>query len=202
MHLAAQARSTCAVLRAGWQRDAARLSRADLGCFPDRVLRQTRAAAEDFDAAVLAWFDEVAVRAGLVGLELPPAPPVPAYLALPRRSSLEDGLSAVVGAGFGLGASLTVGRYLAELGATATTLTGCAGTGLALTWWVVRTRRVLSARAALERWVGEVAAGLRTALEERVLTAELTLLTGGGGTGDFGRSIPGRGGPALRNTPD
>jgi hypothetical protein len=52
----------------------------------------------------------------------------------------------------------------------------CGGAGVALAGWVVRTRRLVTARAALERWAGEVASGLRAALEERVLVAESALL--------------------------
>ena len=190
LQLAAQARSTCAGLRAGWQAEAARLSRTGLGSFPDRVVRQARRAADEFEAAVVDRFAELADRAGLAGVE-PSGAAAPAALpAAPRGSALEDGLSAVVGAGFGLGVALTAGRLLAELGATPATLTGCGGIGLALSWWVVRARRLLSARTALHRWSGEVASGLRAALEERLLTIEPVLMTAVR-TAHFGPGRPG-----------
>jgi hypothetical protein len=42
--------------------------------------------------------------------------------------------------------------------------------------WVVRTRRLLTVRAAMDRWAAELASGIRTALEERLLAAESALV--------------------------
>ena len=62
--------------------------------------------------------------------------------------------------------------------------------GLLLGLWVVRTRRLLSERAAADRWALEVTAALRSALEDEVTVrfaaAEVMLLT----SGPFGGSPP------------
>jgi len=45
--------------------------------------------------------------------------------------------------------------------------------GSVLTGWVIRTRGLLAERAALDRWVAEVTAGLRSVLEDHLLTVLL-----------------------------
>jgi len=178
MQLAAEARVMCAALRAELQQEASLISGRGLDAFPGRVLSQARQMADDFEAAVAARSAQLADSAGLGAVRVPKASALEAYLPQPRRSALENRLSAVVGTGFGLGVALTVGRALADLcpGAGPAVRLGCGVIGVALTWWVVRTRRLLTARAALERWVAEVAVGLRTAMEQRVLTVESALL--------------------------
>lgn len=196
--LAALVRSRCAELRSAWQREAGRLQRPDLRAFEVRVLRQASRSADEMAVAVTERFEAAARRGGLevagfgavAALRFRPPPP--------RRWQLEDRLSAVVGVGFGLGGSLTAGRIVAGWGATPEMLIGCAGIGLSLTWWVVAARRLLSARAGMERWTAEVAAGLRAALEELVLTAESELIS------RYRPSPPvsGHRRPLLRDTPD
>ena len=178
MQLAGQARAMCAALRAELQQEASLISGRGLDAFPGRVLSQARQAADHFGAAVAARSARLAGSAGLSAVRVPDASALGAYLPQPRRSALENRLSTVVGTGFGLGVALTVGRVLADLcpGAGPAVRLGCGVIGVALTWWVVRARRLLTARAALERWVAEVAVGLRTAMEQRVLTVESALL--------------------------
>lgn len=196
--LAALVRSRCADLRRAWQREAGQLQRPGLGAFEARVLRQAGRAADEVAAAAAERFGEAARRAGLTAagsrdVAAPPFRPPP-----PRRWPLEDRLSAVLGAGFGLGVSLTAGRVLAGWGAAPEMLIGCGGIGLSLAWWVVGTRRLLSARAGTERWAAEVAAALRATLEELVLAAESDLMS------RYPPSPPvsGRRRPLLSDTPD
>jgi len=94
--------------------------------------------------------------------------------------------------------ALTVGRLLADLmpSRTPEVIIGTLLAGIALTGWVIRTRRLLAERAALERWVTEVTAGLRAAVEERVLTQFLaaeSALAAAAATGEFRGSaaVPG-----------
>jgi hypothetical protein len=156
-------------LRGEVQREAAVVSRRGLETFEECVRRRAQQVADDFDSAL-------AKRLAVPGPT--PLPPVQIYLPPPRRAVLEDRLSAVFGTGFGLGVALTLGRFVAEAmpAAVPAVVPLCGGAGVALAGWVVRTRRLVTARAALERWAGEVASGLRAALEERVLVAESALL--------------------------
>jgi hypothetical protein len=108
---------------------------------------------------------------------------------------LENRLTVLLSSGFGLGVALTVGRLLADLipSWTPVVLAGTLVAGIALTGWVIRTRRLLAERAALDRWVTEVTAGLRAAMEERVLTQLLaaeSALAAAAATGEFCGSAP------------
>lgn len=178
MHLAGEARARSAALRAEFHLEAAGVSRRGLDSFADRVHQRAQRVADDFDGAVAARMAEIAAAAGTA--VAPPAARAPLRTAVapPRRAGLEDRLAAVLGTGFGLGVALTAGRFLAQIAPAAIPavvgLCGASGVGLAL--WVVRTRRLVLARAALERWAAEVAAGLRNVLEERLLAAESGLL--------------------------
>ena len=46
---------------------------------------------------------------------------------------------------------------------------GCISAGIALTFWVIRTRSLVAERAALDRWSAELAAGLRAALDDQLV---------------------------------
>lgn len=171
--LAAQARAGCARLRADLHRDAVG---APLDTMRHRVRRRAQRAVDDFECAVLDRIAEVFADAGTAVPALPPAP----VIELPphRQTSQEDRLSTVLGTGFGAGVALTLGRFLAALVpvAAGVVVAVCCVVGLALAAWVVRTRRSVTARAAMERWSGEVAATVRSALEQRLLAAESVLL--------------------------
>jgi xanthosine utilization system XapX-like protein len=78
----------------------------------------------------------------------------------------------ILGAGFGVGVALAVTRLFAGLPPSLTVAGLAAGglVGLLLTVWVVGIRWLLHDRAVLDRWVSDVTATLRSAVEERVAT--------------------------------
>ena len=101
-----------------------------------------------------------------------PSAAADSYLPRFARPELESRLSVLLSAGFGLGVTLTVGRSLVDLAPAwaSAILAGCLVTGVVLTGWMVRTRRLLTERTALDRWVTELTAALRTAMDDRLLT--------------------------------
>jgi predicted anti-sigma-YlaC factor YlaD len=80
-------------------------------------------------------------------------------------------LAVLLSVGFGLGVTFTVGRSLAYLVPAwwPAVIAGCIAAGIALTFWVIRTRSLLAERAALDRWSAELAAGVRAALEDQLV---------------------------------
>ncbi|MEU0497342.1 hypothetical protein [Mycobacterium sp. NPDC006124] len=141
------------------------------------------AAALDFHLRVAEEVDrEIATAAAEVGaVSTPPAPsydPPETSGSATSSRRLEGRLAAVLGVGFGLGIALASSRLLAWVvpGWSAAGWVLGTATGLALVVWVVRTRRLLNDRAALDRWVVEVAATLRwhgeATVAERLLAAE------------------------------
>jgi hypothetical protein len=85
----------------------------------------------------------------------------------------------ILGAGFGFGVALAVTRLFAGLAAGLTVAGVVAGgvVGLLLMVWVVGIRGLLQDRAVLDRWVTDVTAALRSAVEERVATRVLAAET-------------------------
>ncbi|MCB1289634.1 MAG: hypothetical protein KDB47_18475, partial [Mycobacterium sp.] len=176
LDLRSRARMMCTALRADLGRQAAVLSRRQVGAFEDRVRREVRRVAVEFDDLTSRRLTELTDRAGLP----PVGPAEPAGgVPLPTRRStrLEHRLAALLGVGFGLGIALTLGRVLFDLRPDWTPLApvGCVALGLVTSSWVVGARRLLAERAALERWVVEVVAELRAVLDERVLTMVLAI---------------------------
>lgn len=162
--LLGRVRVRCAALRTELRDDAAALAGRRAGSFVDHVaLRVAEVAAELTDE---------------VDWELPGGPdsnlPDVAVLPSPHRAG-ELRLTGLLGAAFGLGAALTVVRMLFSLmpGYTGAAVGVGIAVGLGLGGWVVAARRLLARRAALDRWVTEVTAGLRAALEERVAVRAL-----------------------------
>jgi len=186
VHLCARARRLCSSLRADLGQEAAILSLRGAAAFDARVRARALRAASELDDAV---------SRRIAGLGLPASPAaawdVPVQHCLPprRRCALENRLTTAVGAGFGTGVSVSLVRMASELrpGAGPVTLAVCGLLGVALTCCVVLARRLLSERAAAERWVAEVAATLRPVLAERVLSrlasAESALADGTAGAG-------------------
>lgn len=162
LRLTALVRSKCAALRADLTAEATRLSRRGAGAFEERVRGEVSRVAMEVDAA-LAEF----------GLPADPSRlQVEGLLAPFRRPRLENQLTTLMGAGFGAGISLTVGRLVAALCPQwmPAVAIGCGSLGLALTTWIVLARRLLAERNTAERWLLESVANVRPALEERVLT--------------------------------
>ncbi|SRX79488.1 hypothetical protein [Mycolicibacterium parafortuitum] len=176
------ARRRCAALRTELLHDAAAADRRALARFPARARQRC--------ADVLAGVDDdIAARTG----QLPSAGAAELDLVEPPAQSwrLERRLTAVLGAGFGLGVALVVTRFVAGLapGLTAVALVAGAAAGLATTTWVVRARTLLHDRAVLAGWVGEAAAAVRAAAEERIGTGLLVAETGAVGETAADRQI-------------
>jgi hypothetical protein len=167
--MAHTARRRCSALRTELVAAAAGLRRADVADFPDRVRRRCAEVLDGVEADVVACAGELVGEVGAaspsVGVAGPP-------LASRR---LETQLMTVLGVGFGIGVALVVTRFLAGLAPDLAAAGVIAGgvAGLTTTAWVVRARALLHDRAVLERWVGEVAATVRAAAEQRVATGML-----------------------------
>jgi hypothetical protein len=174
LDLAAQARARAVTLRAELQQQAAVASHREIGRFDQHVRSRVAQCADDFDDLLRGRFTELCR-----GTAVPDVAPLPGWDGIPpRHRPATDSVTVVFATTFGLGVALTLGRLLIELAGSASpwSLAGCGAAGVALTVWVVRTRRLMAARLALDRWVAEVSAVLRSALEDRVLAAESSLL--------------------------
>jgi hypothetical protein len=174
VRLAGQARTECAALRAELRREAARVTRGGVDRFCSGAHRRAAGAAAELDATLTAALTGLAGAAGLPTDAVSAGPPAAADSYLPRfaHPELESRLSVLLSAGFGLGVTLTVGRSLADLAPAwaSAILAGCLVTGVVLTAWMVRARKLLTERTALDRWVTELTAALRTAMDDRLLT--------------------------------
>ena len=169
-------RSRCASVLSELQEDAAAMTRRGQAAFEPYVARRVTEVVGDVNDGVTEHFTDVAHE-----LRLPPVPasPPPAALEVgppPLRSRrLETRLVTLLGAGFGLGVALTLSRLFADVapGLAVAGAVVCALAGLAVTVWVVSMRGVLQDRAVLDRWVGEVMAGTRAAVDQLVATQVL-----------------------------
>lgn len=163
----------CASLRAELAEDAAELSRGGAPQFSDHVRNRVADVAAEIDDGVTEHLADVAGELDLP-VQVPPPPTSPPEAVAPTQASrpLESRLMLLLGAGFGLGVALTLSRLFAGLAPGFTVAAGvvCVAIGVALTVWVVSARRLLSERAALGRWSGDVVASLRATAEESVGT--------------------------------
>ncbi|MCV7424594.1 hypothetical protein H7K45_29045 [Mycobacterium yunnanensis] len=131
---------------------------------------------EEVDREITAAAIEVGAAAPQPGVPTAGPPDTSRTATSSRR--LEGRLAAVLGVGFGLGVALASSRLLAGMlpGWSAGGWAAGTAAGLALVVWVVRARGLLHERAALDRWVVEVAATLRwhgeATVAERLLAAE------------------------------
>ncbi|WP_199254996.1 hypothetical protein [Mycolicibacterium mengxianglii] len=177
-------RSRCASVLSELHDDAAAMTRRRLPAFGPYVARRVDEVVGEVDEGVTEHLADVAHE-----LKLPPVPPGPVAVGPvvgqpPLRSRrLEMRLVLLLGAGFGLGVALTLIRLLADLapGFAVGGVAVCVLVGLAVTVWVVGTRGLLQDRAVLDRWVGEVMANTRAAVDQlvatRVVAAEAALTT-------------------------
>ncbi len=170
VHLAGQARALCASLRAELRHEAAGVPRGGVDAFCSRAHRRSTQVAAEFDATLSTTLPR------LIGLPAGPfsAPSCPALESyLPRfgHPRSDDRLAVLLSVGFGLGVTFTVGRSLVYLVPAwwPAVVAGCIAAGIALTFWVIRTRSLMAERAALDRWSAELAAGLRAALEDQLV---------------------------------
>ena len=189
-------RATCAALRTELQTGAAEATRAE--AFVRRARHRVAAVAAEADAEIT-W-RLAAAGAGSAGRPDPPVLPEGPPL---RTAALEGRLTALIGLTFGAGAALTLSRALIDLvpGWSQPVMAGCAVIGLTIGGWIIRVRRVLSERAAADRWVAEITAGLRSALDDlvtvRFAAAEVTPPTCGPFTSEI-RHTPVDDGDDLR----
>lgn len=167
-------RTSCTALRAELRHDAASLNRRQAAAFAGHVLRRVDEVGRELREAV-DW------ELGDAGLPVA-VPPIPEP-AVPRAAGLENRLTVMLGAGFGIGTGLTLARLLSEAFPAPDPPVAAAGAavGVALGWWVAASRRLLAQRAVLDRWLVEVTAGVRAALEEHVTARALAAEAAGAG---------------------
>jgi hypothetical protein len=174
------ARNRCTSVRAELQEDVAELGRRRLGEFEPYVRTRVEEVVAEVDEGITTQVGDTARE---LELSTPPPPspmPPPEVFPPPLKSRrLETQLMMILGAGFGLGVALMVTRLFAGLapGLTIAGLIAGGLVGLLLTVWVVGIRGLLHDRAVLDRWVTDVTAALRSAVEERVATRVLAAET-------------------------
>ncbi|WP_253861931.1 hypothetical protein [Mycobacterium asiaticum] len=183
------ARNRSAAVRTELQEDVAVLSRRRMAAFEEYVRGRldgvVAEVAENNDAHLAEVAQVIGAPLGLPPVDKLPTVPVSAPPLKSRR--LEMRLMTVFGVVFGLGVALTASRLVAGLAPdlhpalTAAAIVACVALGLAITVWMVNVRSLLSDRAVLDRWVGDVTSSLRSVTEQlvasRVLAAESLLST-------------------------
>ena len=181
MQLTYFARNRCTSVRAELQEDASNMR-------PTQARRirvvcadaSARDVVDEVDEGITKHLGDVATELGLSAPEPPPPLRAPEVSRPPLKSRrLETQLTMILGAGFGFGVALAVTRLFAGLapGLTIAGLVAGGLVGLLLTVWVVGIRGLLQDRAVLDRWVTDVTATLRSAVEERVATRVLAAET-------------------------
>ncbi|BBZ49975.1 hypothetical protein H7H82_15575 [Mycobacterium heidelbergense] len=183
------ARNRCSSVRTELQEDAANLSRRNMAGFEAHTRGRVDEVVADVSEGTTTQLADVAQELGVPALhnaedELPTVEMPPPPLKSRRQ---EAWLMMLLGAGFGLGVALTLGRLVGGLasrlgpGLAIAGAVGCAAIGLAVTFLVIHIRGLLRDRALLDRWAGDVTSSLRSVVEElvatRVLVAESVLST-------------------------
>jgi hypothetical protein len=173
-------RNRCTSVRAELAEDASSMSRRRLGEFEAYVRTRAEEVIDEVDEGITKHLGDVATELGLSAPEPPPPPRAPEVSQPPLKSRrLETQLTMILGAGFGFGVALAVTRLFVGLapGLTIVGLVTGGLVGLVVTVWVVGIRGLLHDRAVLDRWITDVAATLRSAVEERVATRVLAAET-------------------------
>lgn len=185
--LSGRVRTRCAALRAELRAGVGGVALRQCVDFRERAERRLNQVAREV-AAEVDWELTPAAPGDPPGVDLPPYP----------VAGLENRLTVLLGAGFGAGAAVTLGRVWTEFlpGRSALVAAVSVAAGLLLGGWVARTRRLLHERAVLDRWVCEGVAALRSALDEyvaaRVVAADsATAAASIGHTAITGRVHPG-----------
>jgi hypothetical protein len=174
------ARNRCTSVRAELQEDASNTSRRKLGEFEPYVRTRAGEVADEVDEGITTHLSDVATELHLSAPGSPPPMGPPEVPQPPLKSRrLETQLTMILGAGFGFGVALAITRLFAGLapGLTIAGLVAGGLVGLLLTVWVVGIRGLLQDRAVLDRWVTDVTAAVRSAVEERVATRVLAAET-------------------------
>ena len=187
------ARNRCSSVRTELQEDAAGLSRRKMAGFEALARGRVDQVVAEVSEGVASQLAEVAQGLGVpealpavesAGENLPRVGVPPPPLKSRRQETV---LLMLLGAGFGLGVALTLGRLVGGLASrlspplAAAGAVGCVAIGLAVTFVVIHIRGLLRDRALLDRWAGEATASLQSVVEElvatRVLVAESLLST-------------------------
>ena len=191
VHLAGQARALCASLRAELRQEAAAVPRGGVDAFCSRAHRRSTQVAAEFDATLSTALPRlVGLPAGPFSASAPSCPALESYLPRFGHPRSDDRLAVLLSVGFGLGVTFTVGRSLVYLVPAwwPAVVAGCIAAGIALTFWVIRTRSLLAERAALDRWSAELAGGLRAALDDQLVIQLLAAETALAARSGIGRS--------------
>ena len=174
------ARNRCTSVRAELQEDASNMSRRRLGQFEPYVRTRAGEVVDEVDEGITKHLGDVASELGLSAPAPPPPLPRPEVTQPPLKSRrLQTLLTMILGAVFGFGVVLAVTRLFAGLtpGLTVVGLAAGGLVGLLLAVLVAGIRGLLHDRAVLDRWVTDVTATLRSAVEERVATRVLAAET-------------------------
>jgi hypothetical protein len=167
------ARRRCASLRTEMLADAARARRREISGFSERMRRRCDDVLADVEGDIAAAVRDIRTETRAERDAAPQAVGITDPPLTSRR--LETQLMTVLGAGFGLGVALVVTRLFAglspELAAVGTIAGGVVG--VVTTAWVVRARTLLHDRAVLQAWIGDMAAAVRAAADERIAAGML-----------------------------
>jgi hypothetical protein len=167
------ARRRCELARTEFQQGVDVVTRRTLSSFRNRVCRRAEMVVDEIGATVrqhlteLEWDRDLRVesmeRVAVAARDFPP---------LPRIRRLEGRLTMLLGLSFGIGLTLALARALTDLptpwGRIGLMVSLLLGTSLGL--WVARTRSMLQRQVNLDRWVNDVAAELRVAAQELVVS--------------------------------
>jgi hypothetical protein len=168
-------RARCARISSGLREAACQAPRGGAAEFEARVHSAAEEFVDEVDDEINGELDAIASRLSLSapGAEGPPSVP---ELTDPRwrTDRLQRRLTAVLGAGFGVGVALGAGRLIVGAfdgffdGFEVAGWTAGGLLGVLAAVWVIGARALLQYRAALDRWTGEVVVALRARGEEMV----------------------------------